>query len=528
MTASHKGALVPPHHQGPSDSNYIEMVAAEIDQSEFTDTAQECVLNGATNELNILETLENDFLRKGGTRESWFMRYGLAQKAVKSVLYKAINTAFSDQRWPQPMQISFTEFQTANQTPVCFVTEYLYADTLLFIAPGATGKTTLKLYELATIAGGAVTLWGKPVLKHGPVDVVTAEDQREQLVARLREVIFANGMFNQLAKILANFYICDVSSGGFKLTHVEGDVVKPSTQADELITYLSEIKPLMVVIDPAISFGVGEARVNDSEQGLIEIARKIRNAVGCCVQYVHHTGKANAREKAVDQYAGRGGSAFADGARMVHVLVSMTASEWLKETATPLLEGQAGLKLEMPKMTYGKKQNPLFILRQEYSFNHVPAASGGAEAMRDQNADTVHAFLVSELAKGLRYTKSSLENMTAEVRLTRVALRKALMQLTSHGRVTLEDAARAIGTKGGAWQYLRPDLAPPTPIVSNVFIDAQLPTPQITQLGTPPLRTVHGGGPWPPPVPPAFLGAPADQRQTNGGSGMANLERGTS
>ena len=92
-----------------------------------------------------------------------------------------------------------------------------------------------------------------------------------------------------------------------------------------------------------MSFGVGESRVNDAEQGLIEAFRIIRNQLDCCVEGIHHTGKANARDKSTDQYSGRGGSALADGARMVAVLYTLTPSEWLQATGTSLGADESGL-----------------------------------------------------------------------------------------------------------------------------------------------------------------------------------------
>lgn len=75
---------------------------------------------------------------------------------------------------------------------------------------------------------------------------------------------------------------------------------------------------------------------NDAEQGLIEAGCRLRNALGACILFVHHTGKQVAREEVMDQYAGRGGSALADGSRMVHVLYSLTADEWRTKTGNNL------------------------------------------------------------------------------------------------------------------------------------------------------------------------------------------------
>jgi RecA-family ATPase len=44
--------------------------------------------------------------------------------------------------------------------------------------------------------------------------------------------------------------------------------------------------------------------------------------LGCCVRLICHVSKEAARSGALDQYASRGGSALADGARMVAVLRS--------------------------------------------------------------------------------------------------------------------------------------------------------------------------------------------------------------
>ena len=71
--------------------------------------------------------------------------------------------------------------------------------------------------------------------------------------------------------------ISDVSGRGIKLTTVVDDVVLPSPLVDTIIAECQSLRPVLVVIDPAISFGIGEARVNDAEQGLIEAGRRIRS-----------------------------------------------------------------------------------------------------------------------------------------------------------------------------------------------------------------------------------------------------------
>ncbi len=67
----------------------------------------------------------------------------------------------------------------------------------------------------------------------------------------------------------------DVRGLGFKLTRISGDVVVPAPVVDGIVARSKGKGIAEIVIDPAVSFGVGEARVNDAEQGLVEAARRL-------------------------------------------------------------------------------------------------------------------------------------------------------------------------------------------------------------------------------------------------------------
>ena len=273
--------------------------------------------------------------------------------------------------WELPAPITGEELQNARATPDCIVEDLLYADVGLLIAPGGTGKTTLVLWVATHIVLG-FPLFGLEILKSGPVLIITAEDSREMLVARLRAIADAIGLDEtEREKLREGIRLSDVSGEGFRVTKVEGDLVNPSTGLDYVIKGCQALKPVLVVIDPAVSFGVGESRVNDAEQGLIEAARKLKRAISCCVLYIHHSGKQSARERMRDQYAGRGGSAFADGSRMVFVLQNVPPDDWCKGTGRDLAEGETGLVLARPKMSYCPPQDEILISRIGYSFEHV-------------------------------------------------------------------------------------------------------------------------------------------------------------
>jgi RecA-family ATPase len=367
--------------------------------------------------------------------------------------------------WRPPYPITADEWATACPAPACIVENILFADVKVTVAPGGMGKTTLKLFEAVHIAL-AMPLYGREIKRPGPVAILTAEDTREILVARLRQIAEAMRLPpEQQQMVRERVLISDTSGTGFRLAEIVCDVVMPSASVDLVIGGLAAVRPSLVVIDPAVSFGVGESRVNDAEQALIEAARKIRNGLNCAVELVHHSGKQNARDRAVDQYAGRGGSALADGARMVAVLAPVTADEWLAETGQELADDENAIRLALPKLSYSPKQPDILIRRRGYLFEAVEPAANGKQAALEANADMLHRLLASELAEGRQHSKNSLEHL-AELR--RADLRAALAWLEVCGRV--EERASPTGGKGGRRRYLHPVASPRTngePIEEN-------------------------------------------------------------
>jgi RecA-family ATPase len=347
------------------------------------------------------------------------------------------------------------EWTAARATPDCIVEDLYYADVAVMIAPGGTGKTTLLLFIGVHIVLG-LPLFGRLVLKPGPVFMISAEDSREMLVARLRSICSGLRLEDsQIETVMQDFLICDVSGMGIRLTEVASDVVKPaSVVIQQLIAACSEKKPVMVMIDPAVSFGVGESRVNDAEQGLVEAARRIRRTLNCCVLYVHHTGKQNARDKASDQYAGRGGSAFADGARMVHVLQSMGPGDWLKATGLELGPNETGLILARPKMSYTPPQGEILIRRCGYHFECIERAIDGKNVRREANASRILQLLNREIEAGRHPTQNVIETLAQDLDLKRNEIRAAIHQLKDDGRVEERDLPTI--PQRGSRHYLYP------------------------------------------------------------------------
>jgi regulatory protein RepA len=355
--------------------------------------------------------------------------------------------------WIEPPPISYHEFYSASAAPDAIATGLFYADVGVFIAPGGTGKTTLFLWIAVHIVLGR-ELWGIPILKPGPVLILTAEDSREMLVARLRIICTEMALTEDEIKMIAqDVRISDVSGSTIKLAEISREVVKPAYGLlDQIIAVGKVLKLRMIFVDPAISFGVGESRVNDNEQGLIEAGRYLRNALKCGVIFIHHTGKSNARDGTEDQYSGRGGSALADGSRMVGVIRRLTPTDWFKETGVELKAGESGLVLARPKMSYAPPQPRIHLRRTSYRFEKIEPISRSSEINLEANADKVWRHLLAEFAAGRRHSKSSLED--SDTGLTRNALRAALARLHSEGRTSERDMPDA--GRGGRHKYLHP------------------------------------------------------------------------
>lgn len=339
------------------------------------------------------------------------------------------------------------EVAAAKLSPREILPGILFADVRLRAGAGGASKTTLGLHEAATLALRR-PLWGATAERPAKSVLVTREDGRETMLARLREICRAMGLDrDEQAEVFRRVAIIDLSGEPWRLTAVVDDVVVPNTGAiDALLDELAAFGPDWIIFDPAVSFGTGESRTNDAEQGLIEACRIIRNRLDCCVELVHHVGKQNARDGARDQYSFRGGSALADGARMVAILNPLEPDAWRSETGLQLRDGEVGLVMSLPKMTYGPRPDDLYIVRRGFRFEQATPAKQSPEQRRDAQAEQVLQFLRDQARQGNRYSAGLLEDSRDALGLSRKDIRAAVAQLVATGRVV-----RATGPRNSQW-----------------------------------------------------------------------------
>ena len=361
--------------------------------------------------------------------------------------------------WAVPAPITDSEMLAARIAPRCIVKDYLFADVAALVAPGSTGKTTATLYEAICIVLG-IPAWGLTVESPGPVLIVTAEDRREFLVARIREIMRAMHLdADQRAAVMQGIRIDDRTTDIRRLTVIVGDVVMASDFGREIVTGCQDagFAPSLVQFDPLVSFGVGSARVNDSEQGLIEAGRIISGGLDCCARYIHHVSKIAAQAGAIDQYAARGGTALPDGSRMVAVMAGLNQDAFRTATGHDLDKDQSALLIARPKLSYAPPQpGHIYVRRTGYQFERIYPISGpSAIEAAEVSGNQIARYIESQYAQGVRHTRTSLAELRPE-NMTRAQVRTALLWLESNGRLREEQNPPA---KGGAKTCLRAVIA---------------------------------------------------------------------
>lgn len=308
--------------------------------------------------------------------------------------------AYTD-RLPSLTEARFTleELGKEPDPEVMVVPGYLIgAESGGLVAPGGTGKTTLAIWEAVHLALG-LDLYGFPVQQPGPVLFISAEDRREIILRRLHSIVRGMNLSKtQMQKLVQDFLVVDVSRMRFRLAARNKFDVGPTPWVDALATKYGKLKPCYIHLDPVSLIGPGEEAGNDGMAELMRASRNLGALTGAAVRLIHHTSKEVARGATVDQYVGRGGSAFADNARFVHQLspLGMQGAEEitvrgvrylvppeLGATEEDIMRGRV-LGLYRHKISYAELDStPIFIKRNGFKFEW---AMGVAEVTEEGRA----------------------------------------------------------------------------------------------------------------------------------------------
>lgn len=275
-----------------------------------------------------------------------------------------------------------------------------------------------------------------------------------------------------LKRVRDNFYVEDLAITGARLAHVEQrSIVVPTGLADEVVKKYRDVGLALVTLDPTSLVGPGESSGNDGMAELMRIGRRLAKDLLACVLLVHHVAQIVARTDIQDQYAGRGGTAFADNSRFNCQLVTLTrrdvnlrGSTYIlpSEVTDAILAGESVLALLIHKLSYQKNDGPPIVLvRTGFKFQHVKVQrlenTPEARAERDRDRlDKLVVFIETKLDAGIKFSKDRLTKMcTGELGMSRDDLRSLVDTALGQDRLELAPLP-AHERHGGRKEYLRP------------------------------------------------------------------------
>lgn len=338
------------------------------------------------------------------------------------------------------LEATIEELEAAQLHPRCIVDKILFADVAVWTAAGGTGKTTIFLKMAIEVVLG-MDVFGYKTLCPGKVIFITAEDRREQCLARARILMETMELdSSDVALVLKNLLIWDVSGEQMKLAKVNDDNVMITSLADDIVKAYAGENVSIIAFDPLVSFGASEMKVNDNEGALIVAGRRMSRSLDCTIIYIHHTGKAQFREKADDQYAGRGGSALSDGARMV-VAINPWSDKDKRGPKPPrgcnLGSDDELIYLTFAKQTYAKKQGRIWLKRSGWKFEQYNEIHVDPEEELEIYMNQIERWVTSQTNSGNYYTQRDIESAKfyEDLDINRDMFRKAVTKLRASGRL---------------------------------------------------------------------------------------------
>jgi regulatory protein RepA len=326
---------------------------------------------------------------------------------------------------------------------------YLPQDAGGDVAPGGTGKSTLMIYEAVHVILG-LELYGRRIERQGGALFITAEDNRATVFGRLNDICRAMCLTpKQLKTVREGFHVEDVSAMPAKLVRANSYGAEREPFCDEIVEKYAEENLAMVVLDPVSLLGPGETSGNDGMAELMRTARMLAQELGAAVRLVHHVSQQVARSETRDQYAGRGGTAFADNSRGNRQITVQRKRKFEHEGGSyelppevrdeDIAKGRV-IAIFVHKISYHERDNtPIVVVRKGFAYKHVPMArldtSPVAEMAREEARRTrILDYITMRLSEGIKITRMELEEKhLEELALTRNQVRESRNWLLGMG-----------------------------------------------------------------------------------------------
>lgn len=233
---------------------------------------------------------------------------------------------------------------------------------------GGFGKSYLALYIAVCKALGLSQFCGRSCTP-GRVVVLSAEDDKAEMLRRLQRVLRylqRQGVVIDMTLLRANLQLIDRTGMALEnmLVIAQRHGAIPTDLPEHIVQQIGKAE--LIVIDTQSRFNGAPENDNTAAAVFVSACEVIASKTSACVLVLNHTGKAVAREGIVDQYVGRGASAYPDNARSVMVLAAPIEKQLKQFEIDPEEVERADVfRLAHLKHSYGQKADDVFLRRQD-------------------------------------------------------------------------------------------------------------------------------------------------------------------
>jgi hypothetical protein len=248
----------------------------------------------------------------------------------------------------------------------------------LLFGPTGVGKSGLLSQVAFSLAAGADTLWGMPLLEGGgPVLVYSAEDSLDDW-ARKAAAALVDGQVD-VERAIQRLHIIDKTEGVARLSEVvtvrSGEVetvtrreARPTDEQNFLIEVARELRAVAVIEETASRLVDDEDNANFS--ALQSATGRIARETGAAVILTHHATKQASKENDPSLEAARGGGALVANARNAVALYEAQPDE-VKQYADRFPAGDLFQLWHLKGTSSTRKQPPITLVRCDATWGGV-------------------------------------------------------------------------------------------------------------------------------------------------------------
>lgn len=260
----------------------------------------------------------------------------------------------------------------------------------VFFGPQGKGKSAVLAQLAFSLAAGAESLWGLPLLPGGcPVLVYTAEDTKEDWERKGGAILQAGGV--DMERALERFHLVDrtekivrlTESVTIRLADVSRRVVRPTDELEHVIAIARALRVRAVFLETVSNLVDDED--NPTLSTLMNALRRGATATGAAWAASHHATKAASKDNDSGIESARGGGSLIANARNA---VSLFPAE--AEDAAPYQDRFA--QEDLFTLRHGKPTSstrahaPLVLVRTDATYGAVFRRPDEVDASPEQQA----------------------------------------------------------------------------------------------------------------------------------------------